>query len=190
MDSWLLLGAALLLLRKPKAEKDGSAKDEEAPSDADGSGSKLPKNQGDFWEFGDWWTPDPTQPHIGPGPGWYRDPIFQPAGIPGINLPNGVPSAGGLPGVPTSAGGGFGSDPRSGVTDVSGSPFGITNRNQLSASDDTLQYALASIPAAITQKIANVNALSSFQARAAQQRLSLAKRALSFHRRLIKRIFG
>ncbi len=184
MDNLMLALGAFLLLRKPKDEK-ADPKDSDGSGEGSGDASFGLQNQpGDYetWEDA-YFSGDPSE-HIGPGAGFYRDPLFPIVGIPGIQLPTG-PSAAGLPGTSSDGFGSFGG----GGGDISGSPVQLTNRQQLSASDNTLQYAIASLPAAVAQKWANVQSLYSFQTRAAKQNLSLIQRKINFHKRVLKKIF-
>lgn len=66
----------------------------------------------------------------------------------------------------------------------SGQTIGATTPDQLSAAHHMYQQIVGAIPSAITQKIANVKALADFQSRVAQQHLSVAKKVVSWHKKV------
>ncbi len=178
MDSWLLLGAALLLLRKG-AKKDDPVGDLSDGSSGDGSsgdgfpGFQPPQySQGNFIEYQDgplWVNPYTWTPLIGGS----VTVIGQPA------LGSGTGSLGGFGGE--SPGGGLASD----VPHYGGS--GLTN-DELSQSV-AAYTSLAQHAPSWTQQFANAQGLAGFKYRVAKQNLNLIQQKIAFHKRLLKKIF-
>lgn len=152
-EGMFLLGTALLLHSRNKAEAEESEEGSEQPDSEPGTPGTIFKLPG-----------DPvldsaiTENPLLFGHGNAHGPGFQITPFPGLG--GSFPSIGN--GQPLG----------------SGQSIGITTAAQLSAANKIYQQIIGSIPSAIAQKVRNVKALADFQARSVKKVVSIHKRVL------------
>ncbi len=164
----ILLGASFLMRSRSAAASD---KREENAQDPDSEGTPSPTSR---------LTPQEYSPTLDPalnaltGSGsvlrdWWDTNPFRPSGVDNV-IPNPVDR---INPPPLQVG-----------------PDAQITADQLTAAFGVYRGVVSSVYPGFTQQWINTQRLASFQERALTQNLSVAKRAVDFHRRAIKKIFG